>query len=143
MSSYQIEVNGVNYSVVLRERRGAVLRFLIDGVECQVSVNLVPQLAAFRSSASPAALPSVQPSPQVTAPSNSPELCAPIPGIVSEIKVSEGQSVQAGDVAVILEAMKMENPIKAHRSGTISKVHVVRGQDVAHGTPLVTITTGS
>jgi biotin carboxyl carrier protein len=143
MSSYQITVNGVVYSVILRERRGTSLRFVIDGVEHSVSVNMTPQLSTARSSSAVTAQPVASTAPQVAASASSPDLCAPIPGIVSELKVCEGQAIQAGEVAVILEAMKMENPIKAHRSGTVSKIHVVRGQDVAHGTPLITISVGS
>jgi biotin carboxyl carrier protein len=140
MSTYKVEVNGVTYSVALREKRGTSLLFAVDGVEYSVSVNLAVQPALLGTSSSIVAAPTASTAvPKMSASANAPELCAPIPGIVSDLKVTEGQTIQAGEVALVLEAMKMENPIKAHRSGTVSKIHVGRGQEVAHGTPLITI----
>jgi biotin carboxyl carrier protein len=61
-----------------------------------------------------------------------------MPGIVSELKVAQGNSVQTGDTLLVIEAMKMENPIKSPRSGTIKELHVTKGQEVSSGAPLVT-----
>ena len=55
---------------------------------------------------------------------------APMPGLVSQVFVSEGQSVEAGQRVAILEAMKMENEIRAPRAGTIKSVGVAPGQTV-------------
>jgi biotin carboxyl carrier protein len=62
-----------------------------------------------------------------------------MPGIVSEVKASEGALVQLGDTLLVIEAMKMENPIKATRSGTVKRVHVVKGQEVLSGAQLITL----
>lgn len=58
------------------------------------------------------------------------DLRAPMPGLILDIKVAEGQSVMAGEPLVILEAMKMENIIKASGPGTIKSVKVKTGQSV-------------
>lgn len=63
---------------------------------------------------------------------------APMPGTVLDIKVSNGQSVKAGDVLVILEAMKMENEIKAGSAGVVTVV-TSKGSSVNTGDVLVTI----
>lgn len=55
---------------------------------------------------------------------------APMPGLIHSVAVSEGQTVQKGDVLLILEAMKMENVIKAPADGTVKKVAVKPGQSV-------------
>jgi biotin carboxyl carrier protein len=55
---------------------------------------------------------------------------SPMPGIVLEVLVEEGQAVRAGDRLAILEAMKMENEIQAPCSGVVESVHVVSGQTV-------------
>ena len=55
---------------------------------------------------------------------------APIPGLVTRLRVGPGQAVQAGDSLVVLEAMKMENDIRAGTSGVVKTVHVVPGQSV-------------
>ena len=55
---------------------------------------------------------------------------APMPGLVLDIKVSEGQSVKEGDPLLILEAMKMENIIVAAHDATIGSIHAKKGDSV-------------
>ena len=62
-----------------------------------------------------------------------------MPGTIVSVNVSNGQSVKAGDVLVVLEAMKMENEIKAPSDGTITSVVVAKGESVDTGATLVTI----
>ena len=64
---------------------------------------------------------------------------APLPGMILNITVKVGDSVNSGDVILIMEAMKMENEIRAHTTGTIAAVLVVSGQSVSEGEPLVDI----
>ena len=64
---------------------------------------------------------------------------APMPGTINDIKVTEGQAVKAGDVLVILEAMKMENEIMAPKSGKIVAVCTSQGASVNTGDALVSI----
>ena len=61
---------------------------------------------------------------------------SPLPGNINEIRFSAGQTVKAGDVVIILEAMKMENEIVAPKAGTLSKIHVQKGAVVNTGDPL-------
>ncbi|HUR62161.1 MAG TPA: biotin/lipoyl-containing protein [Candidatus Thermoplasmatota archaeon] len=63
----------------------------------------------------------------------------PMPGKVVEVKVKEGQTVAAGDVLVVLEAMKMQNDLKAPMAGTVTKVHVHDGTNVEATTVLLEI----
>ncbi len=62
---------------------------------------------------------------------------APIPGVVTEIKVSAGNSVKKGDVLIILEAMKMQNEILAPYDALVSEVSVSRGASVQTGDTLI------
>jgi biotin carboxyl carrier protein len=64
---------------------------------------------------------------------------APMPGLVVRVEVREGQRVEAGAGLVVVEAMKMENELRAVRPGMVSRVHVTPGQTVDRGTPLVTL----
>jgi biotin carboxyl carrier protein len=66
-------------------------------------------------------------------------MSAPMPGTVLDIKVSEGQTVKAGDIILILEAMKMENELVAPKDGTIAKIYTSKSTSVNTGDPLVTI----
>jgi pyruvate carboxylase subunit B len=64
---------------------------------------------------------------------------APMPGLVVRVPVSEGQKVAAGAGLVVVEAMKMENELKATHPGIVKKVHVTPGSVVEKGAPLVTL----
>jgi biotin carboxyl carrier protein len=128
MSRYSIAVNGRTYLVELLERRGGALSFSIEGTRYTVEVaaatsptSVAPQQAADGRHAGPQ------------------EIRAPIPGIISEVRVTPGDTVTADSTLVVIEAMKMENPIKAARAGTVSKVHVSKGHEVLSGHLLVEI----
>jgi glutaconyl-CoA decarboxylase len=62
-----------------------------------------------------------------------------MPGTILDVKVSAGQSVNAGDVLLILEAMKMENEIKAPAAGTVDSVPAAKGASVNSGDVLVVL----
>ncbi|MGF2413251.1 MAG: biotin/lipoyl-containing protein, partial [Ferruginibacter sp.] len=65
------------------------------------------------------------------------EINAPMPGMVLEIAVAEGQAVNEGDKVLILGAMKMENSILTHAGATIKRIVVAVGQAVEKGQVLV------
>jgi acetyl-CoA/propionyl-CoA carboxylase, biotin carboxylase, biotin carboxyl carrier protein len=67
------------------------------------------------------------------------DVIAPMHGVVVEIPVAQGASVSEGDVVAVIEAMKMMNEIRAHKTGTVAAVHVAAGTTVEARTPLVTI----
>jgi acetyl-CoA/propionyl-CoA carboxylase, biotin carboxylase, biotin carboxyl carrier protein len=71
------------------------------------------------------------------------EIIAPMRGTVVTVAVSDGDPVEAGDLIVVLEAMKMENPLTAHTAGTVTGLAVQAGTSVAPGTVLCTITSQS
>ena len=64
---------------------------------------------------------------------------APLPGNIVKIVATVGQSVNAGDVLVVMEAMKMENNIVAENAGTVKNIFVQKGQTVQSGDALVEI----
>ena len=64
---------------------------------------------------------------------------APMHGVIVEIPVSEGAAVFEGQVVAVVEAMKMMNEIRAHKSGVVAKVHAKPGETVEANSTLVTI----
>jgi propionyl-CoA carboxylase alpha chain len=66
--------------------------------------------------------------------------CAPIPGVIISIAVQPGDAVQVGQELCVLEAMKMNNTIRAARAGTVARVNVSVGQHVKHGEVLLEYT---
>ena len=125
MKYYNITVNGVAYSVSVEETAvGAA----------PVAAPAAP--AAPKAPAAPAA------APKAAAPAGAAgavHVKAPMPGNILDVKVAAGASVKAGDVLVILEAMKMENEIVAPQDGTVASVNVNKGDTVNSGDTLVSM----
>jgi acetyl-CoA/propionyl-CoA carboxylase biotin carboxyl carrier protein len=65
---------------------------------------------------------------------------SPMQGTVLAVEVAEGDEVQAGQVICIVEAMKMENEIRAHRHGTVGELSVAAGAQVATGQVICVVT---
>ncbi|WP_461163421.1 acetyl/propionyl/methylcrotonyl-CoA carboxylase subunit alpha [Arthrobacter sp. R4-81] len=66
-------------------------------------------------------------------------LSSPMQGTIVKVAVSEGDVVVEGDLVVVLEAMKMEQPLTAHRSGTITGLAAIQGETVSAGAIIATI----
>ena len=64
---------------------------------------------------------------------------APMPGVVLDVRCAVGDRVEPGQTLVLLEAMKMEHPVKAHEHGSITEVRVAKGDQVENGAVLVII----
>lgn len=72
-------------------------------------------------------------------PSVSGGIKAPMPGTISDVKVTQGQNVKKGEVLLILEAMKMENELMSPKDGVVKSVHVAKGDSVNTADVLVVI----
>jgi biotin carboxyl carrier protein len=68
---------------------------------------------------------------------------APMPGLVVRVEVTPGQAVEVGEGLVVVEAMKMENELRASHAGVVEQVHVKAGERVEKGAPLVTLSAKS
>ena len=113
------------------------MRYIVtlNGKDYEVDVDELDTATvnSVRDSVAPTAA-SVQPAPAeaVAKPEGSgTPVKAPMPGTVLSIKAEAGQKVNEGDVIILLEAMKMENEITAPVSGTVSKIAVSKGANVA------------
>ena len=69
--------------------------------------------------------------PEKAVADTSKKLLCPMPGLVISIAVSEGQEVKAGEALAIVEAMKMENILRAERDVTVKKLHAKKGDSLA------------
>lgn len=131
MKQYNITVNGKTYQVQVEEAGGAA------------PVAAAPVFSAPAAPAAPAApvaAPAPAPAPAAAPTAGGGEtVSAPMPGTIFDIKVTQGQAVKAGDILIILEAMKMENEIVAPVDGTVNSINVTKGQSVVSGDALVTL----
>ena len=64
---------------------------------------------------------------------------APLPGVITDIKVAVGDEVQVGDTVIVLEAMKMANALEAEKAGKVTAICVKVGETVMEDDPLVVI----
>ena len=121
------------------------LRITIDGKIYQAEVELeeeeevpayVPPAPAFRS---PVDFSSTQYAKNANGPGGEKDkVCrSPVTGLVIRVNVEAGQAVEADELLVVLEAMKMETRVTAHQAGKIKSVHVVAGNSVKVHQPLV------
>lgn len=125
---YKVSLNGKIYEVEVKEGEA----ILLDEYEAQAPAP-VTQVAS----------PSVAPVAQAPAPApvagGGEQVVAPLPGNVLKVLVKAGDTVKAGQVLILLEAMKMENEIIAEADGTVSQVFVSAGAIVSTGTPLLAL----
>ena len=69
--------------------------------------------------------------PVTTASDSGKRLLCPMPGLVISIAVAEGQEVKAGETLAVIEAMKMQNVLRAERDGTVKKIYATAGSTLA------------
>jgi acetyl-CoA/propionyl-CoA carboxylase biotin carboxyl carrier protein len=112
----------------------------VAGKRLEVSLpeNLAPASAS-RASTALAAPPSRRGGSRVAAGASGDAVKSPMQATVVKIAVAEGDSVVAGDLVVVLEAMKMEQPMTAHKSGTVASIGAAVGDTVASGHVLLSI----
>lgn len=108
----------------------------VDGVVYQVEVGPDDGLNVKPQSSTAAAQPSA---PSPASGTAAADVTAPLAGNVFKVLVKAGQKVQAGEVVMILEAMKMETDIKAQQAGTVTQLHVREGDSVAVGDAMLTV----
>ena len=133
MRKFMINVNGNSYDVEVEE--------LTPGAErtAPVAVTKVGPVAQVVPSAPKAAPTPKEEKKEVVVSQGQEVVEAPMPGSIWKIVANEGDAVKAGDVLLILEAMKMENEILAPRDGIVASINTTPGASVNTGDKLVVI----
>ena len=139
-------------NVVASEYTGTVKNVLVQAGQNVmqddklVEIETVAEVAAPKAVAAPQPKPAPAPAPAAApqpAPAAAPvggnKINSPLPGSVISVAVKEGQAVKKGDTLLVLESMKMENPILSDCDGTVTKIAVAAGQSVMQDDLLVVI----
>ena len=142
MKQYKYKINGNLYNVTVNDVEYNIANVEVNGTSYKVELDK-PVKAAPKPVTRPAAAPKTETgAPVVTkqpTASKKDGVKSPLPGVILDIKVKEGDTVKRGQTIIILEAMKMENNIDAERGGVVKSIHVQKGATVMEGDLLIVI----
>lgn len=140
MKEFTFKINGAEYKCAVEEIEAGLTNVTVNGKTYQVETEkpAAPAPKPAAPKAAPVAAPAPAPAP---APAAEPKAAAPVaadgvkvksplPGSVIKVVVTEGQAIKKGDTLLVLESMKMENPIMAEQDGTVKQIVVAAGQNV-------------
>ena len=130
---YKVTLNGKTYEVEVEQGKAV----LLDEYEALAPAPAAAAVPAAAPAAAPVAAPAASAAPVNLEAGEA--INAPMPGNILRIDVTKGDTVKAGQVLVILEAMKMENEIVAPKDGTVAQVVTSKGAVVDTGSPLIVI----
>lgn len=154
MSKFSYTIDGVKYDVDVKSIHGEHAEVVVNGKSYNVVLDNAqvaqpasaptheaPKAAPAPHKDAPKTAPAPQATPQAAAPAsgNGSPLMSPLPGVIINVLVNEGDAVKKGQKVLVLEAMKMENDIKANKDGVVSALRVSKGDSVQEGDTLLTI----
>jgi glutaconyl-CoA/methylmalonyl-CoA decarboxylase subunit gamma len=135
--SYEVEIEDINARPIIARVGGERFEVMPENVgqaevknEADEPKEKVEKKSSYQKPVATASL-----SPNLALSGNT--LTAPLPGKIIEVFVKAGERVEAGQVVVIIEAMKMKNSIRSVYSGAVSEVLVSAGQSVSHKQALI------
>lgn len=144
MKEYKFKINGKDFHVAVNGISGTKADVTVNGVNYDVELEnaVAPVQQAAPVQTAPVA--PVAAAPKAPAAASAPAtggkvITSPLPGVIISVDVKEGSVVKRGQKVAVIEAMKMENDILADADGTVTAVHVSKGDTVAEDAKIVTI----
>ena len=140
MKEYKFKINGNEYNVVINSVEGKNADVQVNGVSYNVELENAPVAAPVAApvQAAPAAA-AAPAAPKAAAPAGGKTINSPLPGVIIDVCVKEGQAVKKGQKLAVLEAMKMENEILAEVDGTVTAIYIKKGDSILEGDKVVTL----
>lgn len=143
MKKFDFTINGNKYNVELLNIEENIAEIEVNGSKYEIEIHKEIKTSKTPKLVRPKVFPTSEADKAKTAkPSDrkgSGGIKAPLPGTILEIKTKVGDEVKAGDVLLIMEAMKMENNIKADKEGKVISIKVNTGDSVLEGDLLAEI----
>lgn len=146
MKTYRFKINGKDYEVAVNSIEGRNANVTVNGADYSVEMENeapaaapAPVQAAAPAAVSAAPAPSAAPAAAPAASGAGKDVVSPLPGVVISVDVKVGDAVKRGQKVAVIEAMKMENEILAENDGTVTAVHVSKGDSVLEDAKIVTI----
>ena len=145
MKEYKLKINGNDYNVVINDVQESVASVEVNGSNYKVefekpivkptAIKVVKTATAAPAVSAAAPKPTAAPAPTA----GGTTVSSPLPGVILEVCMKEGETVKTGQKIMVLEAMKMENVIEASADGVIKSIKVNKGDSVLEGAPLAII----
>ena len=144
MKEYKYTINGTKYVVAIGDIEENIANVTVNGEDYKVEMEIEaepekkkPVLG--KSTTSPSPSEGGETVAEKAAVNKNNAIKAPLPGVITDIKVAVGDEVQVGDTVVVLEAMKMANNLQAEKAGKVTAICVKIGESVMEDDALVVI----
>lgn len=134
-----VKIEDKTYEVTVGDLLARPVIASVDGEDFEVwpeETSIPTESSTGSPSMQPVSIPQIQ-KPEDETNGNTKTVKAPLPGVIIDIKVSEGDQIAYGQELCILEAMKMKNIIRSNREGRIKKIHVNVSDQVQHSALLM------
>jgi biotin carboxyl carrier protein len=135
-NQYEVDINGIEENIAQIEVNGTPYEVTLDR---EIKQTKTPKLMRSVSIPSTDSHPSVAKTSSPNAPKGGGNIKSPLPGVVLDLHVKEGDNVKIGQKLLTLEAMKMENNIESDKDGTVTSIKVGKGDNVMEGDILIVI----
>jgi len=145
MKNFKFTINGNEYDAEIIGIEENTAEVSVNGVSYSVEIDRkmqtikTPKLVRTMAVPSTDSHPSVSKTASPSAPKGTGSIKSPLPGVILEIYVREGDTVKIGQKLLMLEAMKMENNINADKEGRVASIKVGKGDSVMEGDILIVI----
>ena len=145
MKKFKFTINGNEYAADVMSIEENTAEVAINGVSYTVEIDQkvqtvkTPKLVRTPAVPSTDSHPSVSKTSSPSAPKGTGSIKSPLPGVILDIYVREGDVVKIGQKLIMLEAMKMENNINADKEGRVASIKVSKGDSVMEGDILIVI----
>jgi len=144
MKEYKYTINGTKYEVAVGDIEDCNVTVTVNGEEFKVEMEKEPEPekkkpVLGKPAESAESVSDGSPVADKGAVNKNAAVKAPLPGVITDIKVAVGDEVQAGDTVIVLEAMKMANALQAEKAGKVTAICVKVGESVMEDDALVVI----
>lgn len=145
MKTYKYKINGVQYEVEIQSIEGNIAKLEVNGTPYAVEIDRemrqekTPRLVRTVSAPSTDNTPTTARTSKPDSPKGGGSIKSPLPGVILDMHVKEGDTVKIGQKLLVLEAMKMENNIDSDKDGIVTSIKVAKGDSVMEGDVLIII----
>ena len=143
MKEYKYTINGTKYEVAIGDIEDNIATVTVNGEEYKVEMKKEAEpekkKPVLGKPAAPASSASDEPAANKAAVNKNNAIKAPLPGVITDIKVAVGDEVNIGDTVIVLEAMKMANNLQAEKAGKVTAICVKVGESVMEDDALIVI----